>query len=267
MQRTNNCRELTTTTKITWHTPKNRSFMQISTKVLTVKPLMPAVLGKLPESVLEDTDSCYSINAQSTTKVISGWNRCHQKTSANLTDCWHHTSLYVWRRLVENEVEWTRKAEMRKAEFLAVGKARMAIYSNSLQTSKRRTINSSGFSAEENLIFASAVLHNGVTRWIFFLINSAQPKLLVKQNSAKPWGWEWGGRGQWQQRKVQKSLFFLSASFSFFFCPSKILVWQINAHLLKRAWWPCFYGNTAHIVEPHTWIHPNERALSLSLSL
>ena len=52
-----------------------------------------------------------------------------------------------------NEVEWTKVAEIEKAEFLAAGEAYKAIYYALVQAWTRRTFLSSGFLAVCDLYF------------------------------------------------------------------------------------------------------------------
>ena len=63
---------------------------------------------------------------------------------------------FSFKRIGGNVVERARKAELRKAELLAAGEARKAIF-RPYPGVKERTFDSSGFSAEGTLISTSAV--------------------------------------------------------------------------------------------------------------
>ena len=79
-----------------------------------------------------------------------GWARGRRRIISRVEVChpWCHTSLYVGEDLEENEVKWTRVAEMRKAELLVAGKA--IVWPN--PGSKERSSDSATFPAEGTLI-------------------------------------------------------------------------------------------------------------------
>lgn len=56
----------------------------------------------------------------------------NQITSQSLIHYSSYTPLHLWRRLEKNEIEWSWKAELKKAEFLLAGETHTAIFGPTL---------------------------------------------------------------------------------------------------------------------------------------
>ena len=85
----------------------------------------------------------------------SNQNKSHSLFTTHSTSC--------LKRILTNEVEWTEKAEIRQAYFVAAGKSRQSCLVTC--SGLKRDILSSGFSAEDTFVSASVAHHCEYIWW------------------------------------------------------------------------------------------------------
>ena len=98
-------------------------------------------------------------NTHSIAEITSGGGSRHEITSKSLVHCFCHTTLSFFKKTEENEVEWTWKALVSKAELLAVAETGVAVFWLGWTRPKEGTtltLTAFGSSVKRSLISASA---------------------------------------------------------------------------------------------------------------
>ena len=123
-------------------TLKNKYWHQKVYEVNYVQAENMPVSSKLSSSLIK-----IGVHPSSIFPQMSGQDKINQIICESLIQCCRRTSIHFWRVVRKNNVDWTRKADIRKAKFVTAGKACEATPSL-----KGATTDKSGFSTEGILI-------------------------------------------------------------------------------------------------------------------